>query len=211
MSDLHDVWKNMSGVYERQAHWWDANRSALGVEKVWLDRFACHLPKGGRVLDLGCGTGEPVASYLLQSGFKVVGVDYSASMIDIAKRRFPNVQWIVAEMTNFTSDAPFHGVIGWDSFFHLTQDKQRTLLSRLCEWMPREGVFMATVGPNEGEVLGTVGGEDVYHSSLSEAEYRRLLADGGFLDVTFVAEDPDCADRSILLASTKLKLQHGEN
>ena len=46
-------------VYEQEAATYDAQRSRALFEARWLARFAASLPSGGRVLDLGCGAGEP--------------------------------------------------------------------------------------------------------------------------------------------------------
>jgi ubiquinone/menaquinone biosynthesis C-methylase UbiE len=44
------------------------------------------VPAGGRVLDLGCGTG-PVVAELRRLGFDCVGLDYSQDMLEFAKQR----------------------------------------------------------------------------------------------------------------------------
>ena len=59
-------------LYSRRAAEWDADRSRALIEKPWLDRFLAHVPPGGSVLDLGCGSGEPIARYLIEQGFPFV-------------------------------------------------------------------------------------------------------------------------------------------
>jgi SAM-dependent methyltransferase len=53
-------------VYQRHAYAWARDRGNRLIEKVWLDRFRALVPVGGAVLDLGCGTGEPLARYLIE-------------------------------------------------------------------------------------------------------------------------------------------------
>src|SRR5205807_1470438 len=61
---------------------WDIGRPQPAfVELVQGDGL-----KGGRVLDVGCGTGEN-ALYLAERGFSVVGVDLSARAIEAAKEK----------------------------------------------------------------------------------------------------------------------------
>ncbi len=48
-----------------------------------LDKFASTLPAGGRVIDIGCGTGDEAYRFA-DLGFQVTGVDYSSSMIRAA-------------------------------------------------------------------------------------------------------------------------------
>jgi cyclopropane fatty-acyl-phospholipid synthase-like methyltransferase len=46
-------------------------------ESAWLDRFSTLLSQGASILDIGCGSGEPIARYLIDRGFAVDGVDVS--------------------------------------------------------------------------------------------------------------------------------------
>ena len=68
-------------LYERHARDFDRDRSRSLQEKAWLDRFLGHVRPSGIVLDVGCGMGEPIARYLIEAGFQVVGIDSSPSLI----------------------------------------------------------------------------------------------------------------------------------
>lgn len=46
-----------------------------------------RLPAGGRVLEVGCGHGEPVAAALAAAGLRVTGIDPSGEMIELARAR----------------------------------------------------------------------------------------------------------------------------
>lgn len=190
-------------VYERQARAWDRQRPRTLMESDWLDRFADGLPPGGRLLDLGCGAGEPIAAYFLERGFRVVGIDYAEPMIAMARERFPAGDWRVQDMRALAVEGGFDGVYSWDGFFHLSVDEQRRALPTFANLVRPGGAMLLTVGTSEGEVTGTVGGETVYHASLSTDEYRRCLGDLDFGAIEFVAEDPAIGGRSVLLASAK--------
>lgn len=86
------------GLYERHAHIYDRDRGRSLQERAWLDQFLSHVPVGGTVLDVGCGMGEPIARYIIERGFSVVGVDSSPSMIARCHVRFPECTWHVADM-----------------------------------------------------------------------------------------------------------------
>jgi len=192
---------NTQEVYERQARRWDERRSRSLYEKSWLDKFANKLPPRGRLLDLGCGSGDPVARYFIDQGFELVGVDYSKTMIDLARERYPYASWFVQDIRTIEVHGLFDGIYSWDGFFHLSVEEQRSVIPDLVGRIASNGAMLLTVGTGEGEVLGTVGGETVYHASLSPDEYRSLLLDNGFNHVTYIAEDPTCQGRSVLLAS----------
>ncbi len=78
-------------LYERHADAWVGARLLEGslYEKPWLDRFCALLPSAGSVLDCGCGAGEPIARYLSQCGYSVMGIDSSLAMVRMFQTRLP--------------------------------------------------------------------------------------------------------------------------
>jgi ubiquinone/menaquinone biosynthesis C-methylase UbiE len=56
------------------------------------------VPDEPLVLDIGCGSGEPIGHYLIANGCKLTGVDSSSSLIEICKSWFPNERWVVQDM-----------------------------------------------------------------------------------------------------------------
>ncbi len=191
---------NTRNVYERKAAIYDAQRGRSLTEARWLARFARQLPDGGRLLDLGCGAGEPIARWFIAEGFSVTGVDFAEAMLDIARGRWPDGDWRQGDMRDFDLGETFDGIVAWDSFFHLTQDEQRKSIGHIARHLRPGGSLLMTVGPKEGEVAGSVGGEDVYHASLSPAGYAMCLEDSAMRLTGFLAEDPDTDQHSVLMA-----------
>ena len=60
--------------------------------------FIDLIPSGGHVLDLGCGAGDPIARWFIAEGFRVTGVDFATSMLEIARTRWPDGDWRAADM-----------------------------------------------------------------------------------------------------------------
>lgn len=187
-------------IYERQAAVFDRQRPKGLHERVWLERFVELLPAGGTVLDLGCGAGEPFTHWFLGRGYSVTGVDAAEAMLAIARQRFPEGDWRRADMRTLKLGERFDGIIGWHSFFHLTRDEQRAALPRLADHLNPGGALLLTVGPKDSEEVGQVGGEQVYHASLSPDEYEERLAGLGLNVISFVREDPGCDMSTLLLA-----------
>lgn len=187
-------------VYDEQAALYDAQRSRALFEARWLARFSACLRPGGRVLDLGCGAGEPIAQWFIGEGFVLTGVDFSPAMLEIARRRWPDGDWRQADMRDLDLGERFDGIVAWDSFFHLTQEEQRVTLGHMARHLAPGGSLLVTVGPRAGEVTGQVGGKPVYHASLSPAEYVTLLERHGLRLTGFLAEDPDCDSHSVMMA-----------
>jgi len=53
--------------------------------------------KGKRLLDIGCGAGVHASAYIAR-GAKVYGIDISESMINLARKRCPNIELIVGSV-----------------------------------------------------------------------------------------------------------------
>jgi SAM-dependent methyltransferase len=188
-------------LYQRKAKDWIDSRARSSLfEKPWLDRFRALLPPAGPILDLGCGSAEPMAAYLIGFGHPVVGLDSSPAMIDVCRRHFPEQEWIVADMRKLSLQRQFSGILAWDSFFHLCHDDQRRMFPVFRARAAPEAALMFTSGPADGEAIGSFGGEPLYHASLDPAEYRSLLDRNGFRVVSHVVEDPDCGGHTIWLA-----------
>lgn len=192
--------ERIAGLYERHAHAWDALRGKSLMERPWLDAFAALMVPGGTVLDLGCGSGEPIAAHLVGRGFRVTGVDSAPALIGLCRARFPEQAWVVADMRTLSLGRRFGGVIAWDSFFHLTPRDQRGMFAVFAEHAAPGAPLLFTSGPSHGEAIGEFQGEPLYHGSLDAEEYRALLAAHGFAVVRHVVEDPDCGHHTIWLA-----------
>lgn len=72
--------------YDRERFSSISGRGFNSLEKSVIRAAFRDVPKTARILDLPCGTGR-LASALLESGFSVEGVDISAAMLDVAKRK----------------------------------------------------------------------------------------------------------------------------
>lgn len=187
-------------IYARQAVAYDTKRSRALFEARWLARFSACLPACARVLDLGCGAGEPIARWFIAEGFRVTGIDFAEPMLDLARARWPDGDWRHVDMKQLELSETFDGIIAWNSFFHLRPDEQRMCIGRMAKHLEPGGSVLLTLGHKAGEVSGTVGGEPVYHASLSPAEYAICLEQNGLRLTGFLAEDPETNNHSVLMA-----------
>jgi len=193
------------GIYERHASAWASARlHEEGLyERAWLDRFCGLLPQGGSVLDLGCGAGAPVAKYLSELGYSMTGVDSSPAMVSMFQSHLPRERAFVSDMRKLSLDQRFHGILAWDSFFHLNHDDQRRMFRVFRAHAAARVSLMFTSGPAHGEVIGRLEGEPLYHASLDAAEYTELLDGEGFEVVATLAEDQTCGGRTVWLAQLR--------
>lgn len=190
-------------LYQRHAATYDGLRGKLLMEGPWLARFRALLAPDATILDIGCGTGQPIARHLNEQGHAVTGVDSAPAMIALCRTRFPEGDWQVADMRRLALDRRFGGLIAWDSFFHLTPEDQRAMFKVFANHAAPGAALLFTSGPAHGEAIGSFAGEALYHGSLDPQEYRALLAENGFSVIDHTVEDPSCGGHTIWLA------QHG--
>jgi cyclopropane fatty-acyl-phospholipid synthase-like methyltransferase len=188
-------------LYERNAHNYVADRRCVGWdESAWLDRFIAQLPENAKILDIGCGCGEPIARYLTDRNVAVEGVDASPTLISVCRARFPKQCWHVTDMRNLALGRTFQGLLAWDSFFHLSHDDQRRMFPIFKRHAAAGAALMFTSGTSHGVAMGSYHGEALYHASLAPEEYRALLEANGFRVEAHVAEDLNCGGHTIWLA-----------
>jgi trans-aconitate methyltransferase len=198
--------------YERHAHAWDADRqSAEWNDKPWHDRFIAELPKAASVLDLGCGSGLPVAQYMVERGFHVTGVDSSPTFISLCRQRLPHQEWRIEDMRSLQLSCRFDGMLAWDSFFHLKPDDQRRMFSVFARHAAPDAVLMFNSGPAHGEAVGEYRGEPLYHASLNADEYRSLLRSTGFEVIVHAVEDWRTGGGRTVWLTRSLSRRAGQN
>lgn len=186
-------------TYERVAARFDAVRDRSLFERAWLDRALAHAP-GRRVLDLGCGTGRPIAQYLSERRAEVTGVDGAGAMVAQFAANLPRAEAVQADMRGLDLGRRFDLILAWHSFFHLTGADQRAMFAVFAAHATQGAALMFTSGTEAGEAIGAVDGQPVYHASLSVEDYEALLEEHGFALIKRVLEDPDCGGASVWLA-----------
>jgi SAM-dependent methyltransferase len=200
MTGMTDFADRIIGHYERHARDWDADRqNGAWNDKVWHDLFIDRLATGAKVLDLGCGSGRPVAQHLADRGLHVTGVDSSPTMISLCRSRLPDHEWIVADMRGLSLGRRFDGILAWDSFFHLDFDDQRQMFAVFAAHASDGAVLMFNAGPAHGEAIGSYRGDPLYHASLAPAEYETLLDRAGFAVIEHAANDVRAGGRTAWL------------
>jgi ubiquinone/menaquinone biosynthesis C-methylase UbiE len=115
--------------------------------RAWLEELRGHVPAGSAVLDLGCGSGIPVARDLAASGYRLTGVDISEVQIRRASQLVPQAEFIRADMTSVVfSPASFAAVVSFFALIHLPLEDQFPLLERIASWLAPDGVLVAITG-----------------------------------------------------------------
>ena len=178
----------------------DSARPGAFPARDWIERTLRPLPRGGMVLDLGCGGGEPIARFVIDQGFSVTGVDAAASQIELARTRFPRQTWIKADMRTVALDGPFDVVIAWNSLTWLSHGDQALMATRAAEWLKRGGRLLFNAEPEPDATREDYRAGSPYRADLEAANYSAAIVRRGLIEMAHVAEDPTCGGAGVWLA-----------
>ena len=148
-----------------------------------LGELCGRLPPGAAVLDVGCGSGVPVARTLAAAGHRVTGVDISEVQIRRARERVPQAEFIRADVTALAfAAASFDAVVSFYALIHIPPAEQPPLLRRIAGWLRPGGSFAATTGHgawtgSEDDWLG--GGAPMWWSHADAATNRAWITEAG--------------------------------
>lgn len=169
--------------YDAIASRWDQVRVQLSAaERRIFDQLLELVPPSARVLDLGCGTGRPVAEYVVSRQFRVTGVDQSIGMLELAQRRMPEQDWVLSTLEEFEPQGTFAAAIAWDSLFHIPRAAHAGIVGRVRRSLGPGAQFALTVGGSTGHAPFTdeMFERTFFYDSHPPEVAVSLLKDSGF-------------------------------
>ena len=122
------------------------------------------------LLDLGCGNGA-LTKALQDKGYIVKGIDASKELLDIAKKNYPDIEFIQADATNFSLQEPVDVVFSNAVFHWIDKERQQDMVRCVYNALREKGQFVFE--------FGGYGNNQFIHSALaeifSEYEYTYIM------------------------------------
>lgn len=171
--------------YDRLAVTWDAWAETV-VPDVRLNRLEpllVALPTGAKVVELGCGTGHPVAAALAQD-YDYLGVDISPGMIEVAREQVPGAKFRIADMVELDLPAgSVGGVVACYSIIHVPRRSHASLFGPIRRWLGEGGMFIASFVTSDLETgvdEDWLGSGPMFWSGFDPRETLTMLETAGF-------------------------------
>ena len=101
--------------------------------------------KATTAIDLGCGNGVLTAA-LKEKGLKVTGLDASPEQLEIAKKSYPDIPFVLADATNFTVSEPVDVVFSNAVFHWIDRERQKDMLACVVRALRPGGQFVFEMG-----------------------------------------------------------------
>lgn len=138
LSDMETETKNTIDYYNKRVNAFIAD--TVSVEfSGFQNEFAALLPKGGSILDLGCGSGRDSRAFI-DMGFQVTAVDGSKELCRAAEELIG--QNVICEtFQEYTPRIFFDGIWACASLLHISKKEIAVVIDRLSNWLNLGGCF----------------------------------------------------------------------
>ena len=196
-SKIFSDYNSFAWIYDK--YWGDmSTRQILNIlQTSALD----HIPTGGTILDLCCGTGQ-LAHALSLKGYHVVGIDGSEQMLRYAERNAPNCRFIQADARSFKLEEKVDlAVSAFDSLNHMMSLKEvKHVFNNVHSSIKKDGLFVFDLNMEEGfkarwrGSFGIVGND---HACVIRSNYDQEQMVGR-MDITMFSRKKKTWNRSDL-------------
>jgi SAM-dependent methyltransferase len=174
--------EEVAGSYDMLAEQWSSDGFARSNGITQHERAIAFvgrkLEREYQALDVGCGSSGRIIDLLLGHGFTVEGVDLSARMIELARRRHPQVAFHHADVCDWELPHRYDFISAWDSIWHLPLAAQEPVLKKLLTGLAPGGVCIFTTGGLDGpaEKTDAAMGPPMYYSVLGVMPTLQIIA-----------------------------------
>ena len=147
-----------------------------------LERYyKFHIPRGSKVLEIGCGTGDLLNAVEPSYG---TGIDFSEKAIETASGKYPHLKFICDDIENLNFESVFDYIIISDLFETLL-DVQKAIknITRLCDDKTRIIIsnfnYLWEPALKAGELFG-LNSKKPLRNWLSNYDLKNILGIEGF-------------------------------
>jgi len=146
-----------------------------------LEKFASLLPISGKVLDAGCGVGEPISKFLAKKGFKVIGVDISRKMVELAKKNVPEARFFQKNILTLDfSDQTFDGIICVYTLWHIPRVEHEGIIKNFHRMIKDDGILVLNTGIFESDGMSEFFGQPMLWSTNDPKKTLSYVKEVGF-------------------------------
>lgn len=169
-----------------------------------LSELVAELPPKATVLDIGCGAGKPIDSYLISKGMVVRGIDISEAQIELARANVPEADYEVKDMSEL-SDGEYQvdAVVSFYAIFHTPRDQHLDLLKKIRSFLKSNGYLLITMGAHDWEGKDDdFCGTEMHWSHFGTEKNLELIEQAGFKIINSGIDHSGNEEHLIVFAKT---------
>jgi SAM-dependent methyltransferase len=183
---------NQGKSYDRIAEGYANMRTSFYCEQKYLDALIGCIPENSHILDIGCGSGIPIAAYFIEKNFQVTGIDGSKELLTIAKTKCPNMKSMCGDIRNIEFSETVDAIVEWWCLWHLPKSDHEGMIARFADWLKPGGIVQFTSGDREYEHTSSdMLDQELHFYSLAPETYEHYLKKYGFEILLKESDQPD--------------------
>lgn len=191
--------------FDQHARQWDELSRRLLPLPEYQDILLQAVPRGGKILEIGVGTGELLLK-LAEFAAQIVGVDHSHAMLAEAKRKFSmyaggKIELRIGEMTYLPLPDKSVDCVIANMVLHHAADPLAVIMETRRVLMDGGQLFIADLARHEREEARDQLADQWL--GFDEDELRSWLNSAGFGTVDFIRIDAGAGQESVLIARIK--------
>ena len=150
----------------------------------FIHRSLAMLKPTSKILDVGCGTGAPVATSLAREGHKITGIDITPSMIELSRAAVPGGDFEVADMLDYVPKEQMDVVLNSFSLFGLSKLQLEVMSRKWATWLVADGLLgIATIAAESRAPA-----KEFYSEDGLSAEGLKVLFMGNIVELTLMTK-----------------------
>ncbi len=178
------LYKKFAGYYDKIYEKLDHKNESEFIKLV-VDKHGGS--EGNSLLDIACGTGRH--AYFLKDNFEITGIDINEEMLEIARKKVPDVEFITGDMKELDLGRKFNVVICMFSAmnYNVTVEELKLTLKNFYDHLNYNGVLIFDLGINkENWVDGHLSVDTVVDKDLKLARISKAHLKNGVLNSNFI-------------------------
>ena len=188
--------------YSKGAEEFDKNFDIENIDQDYkrqVEEFSSKV-ESGKILDAGCGAGRDTA-FLTTRGFRVVGVDLSEKMLELAREKQGEYRKMDLRDLRFDENQ-FDGVLSNQSLIFLPKDDMKEAIKEISRVLKPKGYQFLGLKKGEGTYKREKYGSEITQYQLTEKEAEDLLTEFEILEKN-ITERENLPDFMNILARKK--------
>jgi SAM-dependent methyltransferase len=153
--------------YDRNADEYASRTLFIELSELYLT-FREYVPRGGRILDAGCGAGRDTR-YFIEHGYMVISFDGSGEMVRKC-REYPHAYSVRLLFSEVAFKEEFDGIWACASLLHLPVAEAKDAIRRLTTALKPGGAMLISLKYGEGSTQDPSGRFFQYYDEQSVEE-----------------------------------------
>lgn len=167
--------------YDKISSEYTASRRRDSQDILLLKELLERLPDNSTILDVGCGSGDPVTILLAQRS-TVIGIDFSNVQIRTAKQRVPQADFVCGDIASLpVREKSLDAICSYYAIIHVPREEHDRILHSLWSILKPKGLALVCLGAGDlPEDLSQYHDVPMFWSHYDDETNVQMMSKAGF-------------------------------